>query len=488
MQTFLFFLPLLILISGFFLPKTHIKITAFLSLISAIFLSVFYWNSSEIILPSIFKGAFVSFDIVLIIFGALTFLYVMQHLGVISSLEHHLHDLSSDIRIQTILLVWFFGGFLESTAGFGIPALIVAHVLVKIGIPSIAAVVIALAGNSIPVTFGAIGTPIKIGFFNFNQYAIADSTVLIGLFVGIFVPVIILALLTHFLKKPYSFLIEALPFALLSGVCFTIPYYFGLRLGLEFPSLVGSLVGMFLIFMFLKLNILNVKNIHKAKELGELKKKLSARDVFAPYILLIGILLFERLFPIIYVINISDTSTHSLKLFNPGIIFLLVSFIFLLRHKASPKAFIFNIKEALRKIPYPGIIIFLIATTMEILINGSKTDSVFKSLETDFLPIMAPFVGALGAFIAGSATLSNLIFGSIQAHAANQAGFTVSVILSLQLLGATAGNMISIPNIIAAESAVGIKGEEKEIIKKLIPWTIIYILIIILVYQALQYF
>lgn len=487
MQSFLFFLPLLILISGFFLPKTHIKITAFISLISAILLSFFYWNSFDLIFLSIFKGALVSFDIILIIFGALTFLYVMQHLGVISSLEHHLHDLSSDVRIQTILLAWFFGGFLEATAGFGIPALIVSHVLVKIGIPSVAAVVIALVGNSIPVTFGAIGTPIKIGFFSFNQIAIADSTALIGLFAGIFIPVMLLILLTHFLKKPFSFFTEALPFAILSGVCFTVPYYLGLKLGLEFPSLIGSLVGIFLIFIFLKLKFLNVKNIHKAKELSEIEKKLSARDVFAPYLLLVVILLFERLFPIIYVINLSQSTNHALRLFNPGVIFLTVAFIFLLRHKASPKVFLFNIKEALKKIPYPALMIFLIAATMQILVNGSETDIVFRGLETEFLPFITPFVGALGAFIAGSATLSNLIFGTIQAHAANQAGFTVSVILSLQLLGATAGNMISIPNIIAAESAVGIKGEEREIIKKILPWVIIYILIIILIYQGLQY-
>jgi len=124
---------------------------------------------------------------------------------------------------------------------------------------------------------------------------------------------------------------------------------------------------------------------------------------------------------------------------------------------------------------------------MQILVNGSKTEVVFRSLETEFLPFIAPFVGALGAFVAGSATLSNLIFGTIQAHAANQAGFTVSIILSLQLLGATAGNMISIPNIIAAESAVGLKGEEKEIIKKILPWVIVYIFLIVLTYQVLQY-
>ena len=487
MQVFIFFLPLLILVSGFFLPKTHIKITAFASLLSAIFLSFFYWNSSGIIFLSLIKGAFVSLDIILIIFGALTFLYVMQHLGVISSLEHHLHDLSSDIRIQTILLTWFFGGFLEATAGFGIPALIVSHVLVKLGIPSIAAVVIALVGNSIPVTFGAIGTPIKIGFFNYNQYAIADSTVLIGLFVGIFIPVMILILLTHFLKKPFSFLIEALPFAILSGICFTIPYYLGLKLGLEFPSLIGFLIGILLIFIFLKLNFLNVKNIYKAKELSEIKKKLSAKDVFAPYILLVIILLLERLFPIVHIINLSQTTNHTLRLFNPGVVFLVIAFIFLLRHKASPQVFTLNIKEAFKKIPYPALMIFLIATTMQILVNGSNTEVVFRSLETEFLPFVAPFVGALGGFIAGSATLSNLIFGGIQAHAANQAGFSVSIILSLQLLGATAGNMLSIPNIVAAESAVGIKGEEREIIKKIVPWTIIYILLIILIYLALQY-
>ncbi|MBU2632851.1 L-lactate permease, partial [Patescibacteria group bacterium] len=206
MSLFLFFLPIVILISGFLLPKSHIRTSALLSLISAIIISFLYWNlPSIVIISGILKGVFVSFDIILIIFGALTFLYLMQHLGIISSLEHYLHALSSDIRVQTILLAWFFGSFLEATAGFGIPALIVSHLLVKIGLKAIPAVVIALVANSVSVTFGAIGTPIKIGFFNFDVYAISQITVIFGFFVGLFIPVFILALLTPFLKKPFSY-------------------------------------------------------------------------------------------------------------------------------------------------------------------------------------------------------------------------------------------------------------------------------------------
>lgn len=482
MSSFLFFLPIIILISGFFLPKTHIRASAILSLISAIIISFAYWDLSPVIVGSgILKGVFVSLDIVLIIFGALTFLFLMQHLGIISSLEHHLHSLSSDIRVQTILLAWFFGSFLEATAGFGIPALIVSHLLVKIGLPAVSAVVIGLVANSASVTFGAVGTPIKIGFFNFNTNLISQLTVIFGFFIGIFIPVFVLALLTRFLKKPFSYFLEGLPFAVWAGFCFSLPYYVGLSLGIEFPSLIGSILGMMLIYLTIKAGF-SIRNVHKVKEVQKLEKRFSLKKVFVPYFLLVAFLLLAKISPIgFFLVNLPNNLSHNIHFLNAGTIFILVSFIILFSHKAPVKEIHLIFKDVFKKIPYPAFIILLIVSTMQVLIAGGQAEPIFSNLKTGFLPLISPFIGAFGAFIAGSATVSNLLFGNLLAVSAKGNGFDVALILSLQLLGATAGNMMSIPNIIAAESAVGLKGEEREIIKKIFPWALLYLFIVIIV-------
>lgn len=78
---------------------------------------------------------------------------------------------------------------------------------------------------------------------------------------------------------------------------------------------------------------------------------------------------------------------------------------------------------------------------------------------------MAPLVGSLGSFIAGSATFSNLMFASFQQTLAGEAGLDQQLVLALQMLGANAGNMIAVVNVVAAASVVGLHGREGEIIR-----------------------
>jgi lactate permease len=78
---------------------------------------------------------------------------------------------------------------------------------------------------------------------------------------------------------------------------------------------------------------------------------------------------------------------------------------------------------------------------------------------------VAPLVGALGSFIAGSATFSNLMFAGFQQAMATEADMAPSLVLALQMLGANAGNMICVVNVVAAASVVGLNGREGEIIR-----------------------
>jgi lactate permease len=84
---------------------------------------------------------------------------------------------------------------------------------------------------------------------------------------------------------------------------------------------------------------------------------------------------------------------------------------------------------------------------------------------SDIWLLVAPLVGALGSFIAGSATFSNLMFASFQQAMAEDAGLSNQLVLALQMLGANAGNMICVVNVVAAASVVGLNGREGEIIR-----------------------
>jgi len=104
--------------------------------------------------------------------------------------------------------------------------------------------------------------------------------------------------------------------------------------------------------------------------------------------------------------------------------------------------------------------------------------NLFKSPSLIFF---SPFIGGFGAFIAGSATVSTLLFGSFQYSAAIDLGLSISALLALQVIGAGVGNMIALTNIVAAEATVKIHGYEHEILRKTIIPCIIYLLIVAII-------
>ena len=94
-------------------------------------------------------------------------------------------------------------------------------------------------------------------------------------------------------------------------------------------------------------------------------------------------------------------------------------------------------------------------------------------------PNVAPWVGALGAFIAGSNTVSNMMFSYFQFSTASQIGLGMdgaSVVVALQAIGGAAGNMISVHNVVAAAAVVGLLNREGEVIRKTLVPMVFYVI------------
>ena len=94
----------------------------------------------------------------------------------------------------------------------------------------------------------------------------------------------------------------------------------------------------------------------------------------------------------------------------------------------------------------------------------------------DLYPLFAPSVGALGAFIAGSNTVSNMMLSQFQFEVANVLSVSGALLVALQAIGAAAGNMIAIHNVVAASATVGLLGQEGTTLRKTILPTIYYVL------------
>jgi len=249
------------------LMRKSARFSMFVSFLITLIISVFVWKMDySYIGASILEGIIIMVNILFIIFGAILLLNVLKKSGSFYTIKNGFSSLTKDKRKLVVVVAFFFGAFLEGASGFGTPAAIVAPLLVVLGYPPLASVVVALLANSTPVVFGAVGTPINIGIKDgvgtalssevFNSVVIYSA--LINSIISLFIPLIMICILTKFFGKERSIKdgLKEWKFALVSGVVFAIPYFLTAFLfGPEFPSLVGSLVGMFVMIFLIKLNV-----------------------------------------------------------------------------------------------------------------------------------------------------------------------------------------------------------------------------------------
>src|SRR5690554_3753136 len=261
------FAPLLlagILLVGFNLPA-RIAMPAVFAVTVAI--GLLAWDMSlNRILASSLQGLIMTGAILWIIFGAILLLNTLKHSGGISAIRAGFSNISPDRRIQVLVVAWLFGCFIEGASGFGTPAAVAAPLMVALGFPAVAAVVVGMIVQSSPVSFGAVGTPMIVGVGSgLDQAAIGTSLATVGgdwpsffqqivsqvaimhALLGLLMPLIMVMILTRFFGKNRSWMegLAVAPFALFAAVSFSVPYALaGVFLGPEFPSIIGGLVGL----------------------------------------------------------------------------------------------------------------------------------------------------------------------------------------------------------------------------------------------------
>lgn len=465
--------PFLIFIFLLLIKKIPLLKTSVITLAIYTVLAIFYWQ----ILPSFLyisygKGIFIAFDIFIIIFGAIFFLEILKDLKIIKNISYYLSGISKDYRVQIIIIAWFFECFLEGTAGFGVPAAIAVPILVGLGLPPIRALIVGLLGNSTPGVFGAAGTPIKVGMAGLNTTGVPFLASLLNS-VGVIIPVFMLWVITKGRENRKKEFFEALPFAIWSGIVFVVPSILAVSLGQEFPSIIGSIVGLILIIISIKLKIFIPKSNLSLVEEKEITHTMPAFKAFMPYGLLVIFLILGKIILGKVGIDIFLGFKHVFNLFNPGFAFLLAGLLVAFIWKSQKEIFSNSVKIAFKGTIGPFLVIASMLAMVQIMINSGQNLSgissavtiIARMFESTLLPFFAPFIGAFGGFMTGSVTVSNIMFGTLFSTAATNLGMSIAVILSLAVVGAAAGNMIALADILTAEAVVGEKNAERQILK-----------------------
>lgn len=499
---------------------------------------LFVWDMSfNRILASTVQGLLITLGLLWIIFGAILLLNTLKHSGGITAIRAGFATISPDRRIQAIIIAWLFGCFIEGASGFGTPAAIAAPLLVAIGFPAMAAVLLGMLVQSTPVSFGAVGTPIIVGvntgldtatigaqlveqgssWAQFLQL-ITSEVAIIHAIVGTVMPLVMVLMLTRFFgtEKSWKAGFEVLPFAIFAGLAFTIPYALtGVFLGPEFPSLAGGLIGLAIVTSAARMGFLLPKTTWDfapadkwpSEWLGTIEMKLdqltakpmSALRAWLPYMLVGLLLVISRVFPEVsaalkaVMLNFPDLlgetgiSANFQPLYLPGGILVTVVIATFFFHGMKLRDLGSAVKESSGVLLSAGFVLLFTVPMVRILINSGVNAAELSSMPIlmarwvadsvgGIYPLLAPSIGALGAFIAGSNTVSNMMFSQFQFGVASSLGISSALIVAVQAIGAAAGNMVAIHNVVAASATVGLLGREGSILRKTIWPTLYYVL------------
>ncbi|HAC63280.1 MAG TPA: L-lactate permease [Cyanothece sp. UBA12306] len=487
----------------------------------------------EQIMAATIDGAITACQILYILFGAILLLNTLVESGALSTICQGLLQLSGDRRIKAIIIAWCFGSFLEGAAGFGTPAAICAPLLVALGFPPLAAVLVSLPAQGIPSCFGAVGTPLLLGVatglglndlpvvnqrlaelnLTFEQYLsqIAQKTAVIHGLVGILMPLIMVMMLTRFFGKNHSWRegLEVWPLALLAGFCFFLTFILtAFFLGAEFPSLLAGLISLIVITLVLKRGFCQPQKVWDFPPSSEWNETwgipiksttrprthpIGLKKAWVPYILVGCLLILSRLpiFPVRAFLlsvkwqwnNILETpiSTIVQPLYLPASSFILVVVITYFFHYMGKQRIINSLSRTFLTLKNATIATLGAVSLATVFVNSEINALELKSMPLTLAmgishllggiwPLFAPLMGAIGTFIAGSTTVSNMMFSLFQFGVAEQTGTLQSLMVALQAGGSSSGSMFSINNIVSVCATVGlIRGEGLVIQRVLLP-------------------
>jgi lactate permease len=465
-------------------------------LLAALLLALGAFGYGERVLPELGRSVAVAGALaealfttatVLWIIGPAICLYNLQKItGGIDVLREALGRLSTDRRIAALLVAWFFALFMEGAAGFGTPVALAAPFLVSAGFKPVEAVVLALIGHSVGVSFGAVGTPIipQIEATGLSALELARSTGLYHALLGWIMLAIVIFLVTR-TSPSESNDRSVWGWTAFAAAAFLIPFFLISRyVGPELPTLGGAFIGgaVFIAAMLLINRSTRTGPLMAPPELA----RLSVLRAAGPYLVLIALVLLTRLitpvrdlvFPLEWRWSLANVFSGAFRpLYHPGTLLWLAFFAAIFWLRASRDQVYAALRQTFALLMAVTLALAAMLGLARIMVHSGMievTALAVAGVAGGAWPFFAPFIGVLGTFVTGSATASNILFTDFQEAAAEQAHLPVAQIVGAQGFGAAVGNIICPHNIIAGGATVGLRGEEGVVLRKTLPACLLY--------------
>lgn len=481
-------------------------------------------------------GMLSAIEVIIIITGAILVMNTLKASGATAAINRGFMNICPDKRVQACIIGFSFCSFIEAAAGFGTPAALAGPLLVSLGFPPMAAAMATLIFDSTAVSFGAVGTPVSTGLAMLGLGGDAQFVADFGFWtavphavMGTFLPLIVLMMITKFFSHDKSIkpALEAAPFALFSGLSFAVPMLIITKfVGYEFASLLGALISIAVSVVAAKAGFLVPKKhwdfgdpetwdyewqaTRRVSPIAE--SDMSVLKAWIPYVLIAGILVVTRIpqlgikgmltSGLPFVVGIQnlfgfENLDWNLKwAYLPGTVFILVALVTNLLHGMNGEKIKQSWKDTINQVSGAAVALLFGLALVEVM-KYKNADGVsmmvqmanaLANLGDSLYVIIAPFIGVLGAFVSGSATVSMTLFVNLQYDTATALDLPAVMIVAMQCVGAAIGNMVCINNAVAASATIGTTGREGKLIKmNAIPMVIYSLGTVAVIFLAMNF-
>ncbi|MGD8813405.1 MAG: L-lactate permease [Anaerolineales bacterium] len=436
------------------------------------------------------KAFLLTLDVLLIVWGAFLLYRVADEAGAIRILGEALPQLTSDRGMQALLIAWVFASFLQGVGGFGVPVAVTAPILISLGFNPMLAVVMPAIGHGWTVSFGSLASSFQalMAASHISGDLLAAPTALLlglaGLVTGYMV-----AHVADGWKGVRRLLLPVFLLAVTMGATqlalATAGFWSIASLG---SGMAGLLLGLLL------------ARRYQGQAAGVPRSVIDTRKValaLSGYLALIVFTLIIQLVPAVreflnqFVIRLPfpEMTTargfttaagygRSIPIFRHAGAILAYSaltsfFIYrkagLLERKATQRILAGTVT---RVIPSSLGIAAMVSMAV-IMSHAGMTDALARGLAQGvggFFPLASSWIGALGAFMTGSNTNSNVVFAMMQRRTAEILGRSVPLILAAQSAGGAIGSVAAPTKVVVGASTAGMADQEGPILRKLFPY------------------
>ncbi len=463
---------------------------------------IFFGSGVHLLAYAHLKALLSSLDVLLIIWAAFLFYRVTDEANAVRQIGEALPHLTADRAMQSLVIGWGFASFLQSVGGFGVPVAVVAPILVGLGFPPISAIIIPSIGSAWAVTFGSLGSAFQ-ALLSTTGYTSAELAFPSALFLGVaaFITGLLVLHITSGWRAVYRLALAALILGAVMGFIQLLVAVNGLW---NTAAFMGSMAGLLVSFGLARL-LRGKQNQDESLDWKLLAVALSG------YAILIIITLIIQMIPavkhalgfLVIQVQIPELATSSghitqaalskpISLLNhAGAVLFYASFLAYLVYWLAgryQKGSIRNIVVGtVKRVQAPSLSIILMVCMALVMDTAGMTESLAQGLANiagRLFPLIAPWIGALGAFMTGSNTNSNVVFALLQLRTAELLGYAVPVILAAQTAGAGLASVIAPAKIVVGTSTADLAGREGEVMRRMLPYIIVLVLLISLLAAA----